>query len=510
MPQIYTNMVLTVENIILIGSLLLILSILAKKISSRLSVPALIIFLAVGMLAGSDGVLGIDFENYKVAEFIGVVALNFILFNGGLSTNWKSVQPILGQGLILSTLGVFLTAIGLGTFIWWLSPHYIDGGLTIYESLLLGSIVSSTDAAAVFSILRAKGLSLKHHLKPTLELESGSNDPMAYFLTIAFIGFVQNPDQSLWSIIPFFFQQIGLGAVCGIALAWIFKQVINKLNLGFGGIYPVFTIGVMFFTYSATNAVGGNGFLAVYLSGLFLGNQNLVNKQTILSMFDGSAWLMQIVLFITLGLLVNPSGLIPVIGFGMAVSAFLIIGARPIAVLLSLIPFKMPIQRRAYISWVGLRGAVPIVFAIYPLNAGLEHADVFFNVVFFVSLTSVLIQGSTIPVVARWLGMSLPVEDRTKSPVELLLAEGANSFLREIHIPQGNPIIGKQVMDLGFPEKGIIAMISRNDEFLTPKGTTLIEPEDMLIVLYEKDDILSDIYTLLGMDRREEEEKELM
>lgn len=503
-------MVLTVENIILIGSILLIASVLAKKISVRLSVPALIIFLGVGMLAGTDGILGIHFENYGAAQFIGVVALNFILFNGGLSTSWKSVKPIVWQGAILSTLGVFLTAISLGTFIWWLSDFYIDGGLNIFEALLLGAIVSSTDAAAVFSILRAKGLSLKHHIKPTLELESGSNDPMAYFLTIALIGFVQNPDQSLWTIIPFFFQQIGVGVICGLGFAWLAKKLINVLNLGFGGIYPVLTIGVMFFVFSGTEAIGGNGFLAVYLAGLYLGNQDLVNKRTITSMFDGLAWLMQIVLFITLGLLVNPSGLIPIAVFGLLISAFLIIAARPISVFISLIPFKMPIQKRVYVSWVGLRGAVPIVFATYPLIAGLDHALVFFNVVFFVSLTSVLLQGSTIPIVAKWLGMSLPVEDKTKSPVDILLSDGANSFLREIVVPEGNIAVGKQIMELGFPEKGIIAMISRDNVFITPKGTTKIQPDDMLIVLYERDEILDEIYDLLKLDRKFEEDKEHM
>lgn len=503
-------MILTVENIILIGSILLVASVLAKKISVRLSVPALVIFLAVGMLAGSDGILKIEFGNYKLAQFIGVVALNFILFNGGLSTSWKSVKPILWQGAILSTIGVFLTAITLGAFIWWLSDFYIEGGLSVYEALLLGAIVSSTDAAAVFSILRAKGLSLKHHIKPTLELESGSNDPMAYFLTIALIGFVQNPDQSLWTIVPFFFQQIGIGVICGLGFAWLAKKLINVLNLGFGGIYPVLTIGIMFFVFSATEAIGGNGFLAVYLSGLYLGNQNLVNKRTITSMFDGLAWLMQIVLFITLGLLVNPSGLIPVIVFGLLISAFLMFAARPISVFISLLPFKMPIQKRVYISWVGLRGAVPIVFATYPLIAGLNHAVVFFNVVFFVSLTSVLLQGSTIPIVAKWLNMSLPVEDKTKSPVDILLSDGANSFLREIVIPAGNRAVGKQIMALDFPEKGIIAMISRNNEFITPKGTTIIKPNDMLIVLYEKDEILDEVYSLLELDRHFEEEKEYM
>lgn len=459
------------------------------------------------MLAGSEGILQIEFQNYKVAQFIGIIALNFILFNGGFSTNWKSVKPILWQGVVLSTLGVFLTAIGLGTFIWWLSDYFLEGGLSIYESLLLGSIVSSTDAAAVFSILRAKGLSLKDQIKPTLELESGSNDPMAYFLTIAFIGFVQNPDQSLLTFIPLFIQQIGIGAVCGLLFAYLAKKLINVLNIGFGGVYPVLAIGIMFFVFSATDFIGGNGFLAVYLAGLYLGNQDLVNKQMITNMFDGSAWMMQIVLFITLGLLVNPSGIIPVIAYGLLISAVLIIFVRPIGVMISLLPFRMSMQRRLYISWVGLRGAVPIVFATYPLIAGIEHAELFFNVVFFVSLTSVLLQGSTIPTVARWLNLSLPMTTKSTSPVEVIQTHGAHSFAREIIIPEDNPSVGKQVSDLNFPGSGIIAMISRGDEFITPKGITVIKPDDMLIVLYEKDETLNEIYKLLGMNRKLEEHK---
>lgn len=503
-------MFLSVENIILIGSFLLIISILANKISRRISVPALVIFLGVGMLAGSEGLLGIHFENYEAAQFIGVVALNFILFNGGLSTRWKSVKPILAQGLILSTLGVLLTAVGLGLAIYWLSGYYLEGGLTLFESLLLGSIVSSTDAAAVFSILRSKGLSLKNQIKPTLELESGSNDPMAYFLTIAFIGFVQNPDQSLWSIVPFFFQQIGIGAVAGLAFSWLGQKLINKIKIEVNGLYPVLTIGIMYFVFSATDFIGGNGFLAVYLSGLYLGNQEIVKKRTILDMFDGLSWLMQIVLFLTLGLLVTPSHLLPVIGFGLLVSAILMLAVRPIGVLLCLAPFKMSMARRVYISWVGLRGAVPIVFATYPLIAGIEKSDLFFNVVFFVSLTSVLLQGSTIPVVARWLHLSLPVFAKQKSPIDVIQTEGTHTLLREITIPKENPTVGKKVMDLNFPKKGIIAMISRKGEFITPSGSTEIEPLDMLLVLYEDEVILEEVYTNLGLDRGEEEEKEFL
>lgn len=503
-------MVLTVENIILVGSILLVVSILIKKLSTRLlSVPSLIIFLGIGMLAGTEGILGIHFDNYKDAQFIGIIALNFILFNGGLSTNWKSVKPILAQGVMLSTLGVFLTAISLGVFIWWVSDYFLPGGLTIFESLLLGSIVSSTDAAAVFSILRSKSLSLKYKIKPTLELESGSNDPMAYFLTIAFIGFVQHPDQTMWSIIPFFFQQIGIGILCGMAFSWMAKNIINKINISFDGLYPVLAIGIMYFVFSATEFIGGNGFLAVYLSGLYLGNQPIAKKQTILNLFDGLTWLMQILLFIILGLLVTPSHVMAITGFGLLISAVLIIGARPIGVLLSLIPFKMPMARRLYISWVGLRGAVPIVFATYPLIAGLDHSETFFNIVFFVSLTSVLLQGGSIPIVAKWLGMSVPVKEKTKSPINLLQTEDVHTFLKEIIIPENNDTVGKQIADIKFPQKGIIAMISRNNEFVTPNGTTEIQPNDMLMVLYESSETLDEIYKQLGMDRKTEEDREV-
>ena len=266
-------MSITIENILLIGSLLLFISILAGKTSYRFGVPTLVLFLAVGILSGSEGIGGIYFNDPQLAQFIGIVALNFILFSGGLDTSWKTIKPVMWQGISLSILGVLFTAVSVGTFVWFITDF------TIYEGLLLGAIVSSTDAAAVFSILRSKNLALKSNLRPTLELESGSNDPMAYFLTIAFLGLVVNQDQSIYSIIPLFFQQILIGAALGFIFGKLSRIVINKIKLDFEGLYPVLAIALMFIVFSATDVLGGNGFLAVYLSGVYLGNHNIIHKK---------------------------------------------------------------------------------------------------------------------------------------------------------------------------------------------------------------------------------------
>lgn len=491
---------LTTENILLIGSLLLFISVLAGKTSYKFGVPTLLLFLAIGILAGTEGIGGIKFESLQLAQFIGIVALNFILFSGGLDTSWKSIKPILWQGVSLSTLGVFLTAMSLGTFVWLITDF------TIFEGLLLGAIVSSTDAAAVFSILRSKNLALKSNLRPTLELESGSNDPMAYFLTLAFLGLVINQDQSLWSVVPFFLQQIVIGAALGFLLGKAGKFVINKIQLDFEGLYPVLAIALMFLIFSLTDFVGGNGFLAVYLGGVYLGNANLIHKKTIMRFFDGLAWLMQIVLFLTLGLLVTPSEIIPIVGIGLLISAFLIIVARPVGVFLSLIFFRMKIRRRWYISWVGLRGAVPIVFATYPLIAGIDQAGTIFNIVFFVSLTSVLLQGTTLSVVAKWLHVALPAKVKPKSPVDTFLADGDKSLMREISIPPGNETVGKKIVNLGFPKGAIIAMIMRDGKFITPNGTTVLEANDILVILFESTRTIDEVYQQLHLPVYEEEE----
>ncbi|NJB86564.1 cell volume regulation protein A [Lewinella marina] len=475
---------LTIENILLIGSILLLISIVAGKTSYKFGVPTLLLFLAIGMLAGSDGIGGIFFNDPSLAQFIGIVSLNFILFSGGLDTNWATVKPILREGVALSTLGVLFTAVSLGTFVWYVTDF------TIYESMLLGSIVSSTDAAAVFSILRSKNLALKTNLRPTLELESGSNDPMAYVLTLAFLTLVVNQDQSLASVIPMFLLQMALGGVGGFAFGHLSKQIINRIKLDFEGLYPVLVIALMFITFSATDAVGGNGFLAIYICAVYLGNQDLIHKRTILKMFDGLAWLMQIVLFLTLGLLVFPSQMMPYAGIGLLVSLFLIVVARPVGVLLSLMFFRMKMRRRLYISWVGLRGAVPIVFATYPLLAGIDKATAIFNIVFFISVSSVLIQGTTLSLFAKWLKVALPEQAKKLNATDLLLADNPKAEMQEFTITPDCYAVEKEIVQLGFPKNAIIAMIKREGNYLLPNGSTKLETGDSLIVLADGPGVL--------------------
>lgn len=482
---------LTIENILLVGSLLLLVSIFAGKTSYKFGVPTLLLFLTIGMLAGSDGIGGIRFDDPKLAQFIGIVSLNFILFSGGLDTSWTAVKPILREGIVLSTLGVLLTAVSLGTFVWFVTDF------TIYESLLLGSIVSSTDAAAVFSILRSKSLALKTNLRPTLELESGSNDPMAYVLTIAFLTLVINQDQSFVSIIPLFLQQMILGGIAGITFGVTSKYIINKIKLDFEGLYPVLVIALMFITFSATNFIGGNGFLSIYICAVYLGNQDLIHKKTILKMFDGLAWLMQIVLFLTLGLLVFPSEIIPYMGIGLLISVFLIVVARPLGVFISLMFFKMKLRRRFYISWVGLRGAVPIVFATYPLLAGIDKANMIFNIVFFISVTSILIQGTTLSIVAKWLHVGLPETQKKLNATDLLLAENPKAEMKEFLITSDCFALDKKIVELRFPKNAIIAMIKREDSYIVPNGLTEIKVQDTLIVLADRPSVFEEVYKIL-------------
>ncbi|MBL7798285.1 MAG: potassium/proton antiporter [Saprospiraceae bacterium] len=476
-PEKATTVSLTLENFLLIGSILLVISIVAGKTSHRFGVPVLLFFLAIGMLAGSEGIGGIYFDDPHIANFIGIISLNFILFSGGLETSWVTIKPILRQGILLSTVGVLITAIVSGLFIWKITDF------TLYEGLLLGAIVSSTDAAAVFSILRSKNLALKSKLRPTLELESGSNDPMAYVLTIALLGLVLHPEQGVLNAIPLFIKQMALGAIAGFAFGKLSALMINKIHLDFEGLYPVLVIALMFVTFSATDAIGGNGFLAIYLCAVYLGNQELIHKKTILKMFDGLAWLMQIVLFLTLGLLVFPSQIPPVVGEGILISAFLIFVARPLSVFVALLPFKMKMRRRWYISWVGLRGAVPIVFATYPLLAGAEKANMIFNLVFFISVTSILVQGTTLSVVAKWLHVALPAKAKPRTPIDLLLTESVKSRMTELGIPDGAYSVGKKIVDLILPVSINIAVIKRSDKYISPTGATEIESGDVLLIL---------------------------
>lgn len=388
------------EQLILIGALLLFISIVISKTSHRLGIPSLVSFLLIGMLAGSEGIGGIYFDNPNITQLIGIIALVFILFSGGLSTKWTDVKPILWKGAILSTAGVLITTIAVGLFISWIT------GFSLIESFLIGSIISSTDAAAVFSIFRSGNLGLKNNIEPILELESGTNDPMAYFMTTTLIFLILNPTTSFWSTILLLVQSIGLGVILGVIFGKGMVKFINGIKLHVQGLYPVLTIALSFLTFSVTYFVGGNGFLSVYIAALILGNSHFINKKVQIQFYDGMAWLMQIIMFLTLGLLVFPSQIVPVIGIGILVSIFLILVARPLAVFLCLSPFKVALKDKVFISWVGIRGAVPIIFATYPIVAGISSANMIFNIVFFITLTSALIQGSTIHILAKHLGLT--------------------------------------------------------------------------------------------------------
>lgn len=470
---------ITLDNIILIGSILLFISILAGKTSLKTGVPTLIFFVIVGMLAGSEGIGGISFNNPKVAKFVGIIALNFILFAGGIDTDWKMIRPVLWKGVLLSTLGVFLTAFLVGFFV------YLVTDFTLLEGMLLGSIVSSTDAAAVFSILRSKGMGLKGSLRQTLELESGSNDPMAYFLTITFTMLIINQDKSFIDVIPLFLVQFAVGALVGLAMGKAGQFIINRIRLDYDGLYPILVIALMLFTFSFTEYIKGNGFLAVYLAALYLGNRDLIHKKSIIRAFDGFAWLMQIVLFLTLGLQVFPSEIVAIAGIGLMISLFLILAARPISIFATLAFFRVKMREKLFISWVGLRGAVPIVFATIPLLAGISKSGMIFNIVFFISMTSVLIQGTTLPRIARLLHVALPESIRRRSPLDIALTEDFKSEFLEIDISATSSASGKKVMDLGFPKKSLIVMIKRGGKYLTPNGSTVIEPGDKLLILAE-------------------------
>jgi cell volume regulation protein A len=391
------------QSALLVVSLLLLLSVLAWKIAGKLGIPALLLFLGLGMLAGSDGPGGIYFDNAQLAQAVGIVALVLILFAGGLETRWSVVRPALGGALLLSTLGVLLSALVVALFSAWLlhaSP---------LEGLLLGALISATDAAAVFSVLAARNLHLSGQLLPLLELESGTNDPMAVFLTLGLIRLLSEPETPLLSILLLFVQQMGIGLVLGLVIGGLAIWLIRRLHLDVEGLYQVLTIALALFTYAATALLSGSGFLAVYLVGLLLGNSRVEGIERIGRFHDSLAWLMQIAMFLILGLLVFPSRLPAVALAGVLITLVSVLVARPLAVLLALLPLRrMPLREKLFVAWVGLRGAVPIVLATFPLLAGLPRAELLFDLVFFVVLASVLLQGTTVPLVGGRLGVARP------------------------------------------------------------------------------------------------------
>jgi cell volume regulation protein A len=446
------------------------------------------------MLAGSDGPGGIYFNDPETAQLLGVIALTFILFSGGLDTKWESIKPIIRNGLALSTLGVVVTAALVGFF----SSYVL--GFSLYEGLLLGAIVSSTDAAAVFSILRSKNFGLKGRIRPLLELESGSNDPMAYFLTISMIYLIQHPDEELWTLIPKFFVDMLLGVACGYVLGKVMVWILNKIQLNVDGLYPVLVLSLVFFTFSFTERIGGNGFLAVYIAALILGNSNFIHKKSLMRFYDGQAWLMQIVMFLTLGLLVYPTQIVPIMGEGIMISAFLILIARPVGVFIALAFARdMNFRKKLFISWVGLRGATPIVFATYPLLANVEYAHTIFHLVFFISVSSVLLQGTTLPYVATWLHVSVPWRIKRSFPLDIEFKEDLKSELVEMDIPENSPAAGKAVVDLNLPKSAFIVLIHRTGKYFTAGGDTVLETGDHLLLMADSKDTVHRIYQSFGL-----------
>ncbi|MBT1702910.1 potassium/proton antiporter, partial [Chryseosolibacter indicus] len=409
----------------------------------------------------------------------------FILFSGGLDTKWESVRPVVKSAFSLSTLGVLITAVIVGLF----ATFFLK--FSVIEGLLLGAIVSSTDAAAVFSILRSHNIGLKGIIRPLLELESGSNDPMAYFLTISFTYLVKHPEASIAVFIPKFFIGMALGGLCGFLFGKAMIWITNKIRLDIEGLYPVLILSMVFFTYSFTNYIQGNGFLAVYISALILGNANFIHKKSLMKFYDGQAWLMQIIMFITLGLLVFPSQMIPQIDKGIFLSFVLIFIARPIAVFISLARSDISWRKKLFVSWVGLRGAVPIVFATYPLIAGVHNASMIFNIVFFISVSSVLLQGTTLPLVAKLLKLTVPEKLKRKFPLDIEVKDDLKTELVELDITSNSNAVGKAVVDLDLPRSALIVLIHRNGKYLTVKGDTTIEANDHLLIMADSKDAIA-------------------
>lgn len=467
----------SIELLMLTGSALLLVAILFSKLSSRLGIPALVLFLLVGMLAGSEGPGGIFFNNPQLVQSLGVIALSYILFAGGLDTDWRSVKPVVREGLVLSTCGVAITALLVG----WFVHTVLD--FSWLEGLLLGAIVSSTDAAAVFSVLRSRNVSLRGDLKPLLEFESGSNDPMAVFLTVGMILLLTDPAAGLLTLLPLLVWQMTIGAGLGYLLGKGAVLLINRLRLDYEGLYLVLTLTLVALIYGFTSLIKANGFLAVYVAGITMGNSAFVQKKSLLRFHDGLAWLMQIVMFLVLGLQVYPSHLLPVISVGLVVAAFLMLVARPVSVCASLFFSRLTLPEKGLISWVGLRGAVPIVLATFPLLAGVDKAEMIFNLVFFIVLTSALLQGSTIPLAARWLKLEAP-----PGAPSALMADGEGNpvgpcALNSILLSSDSKAAGKQLIDLHLPRGVLVAYIQRDGEFIVPGGGTVLNSGDRVHLL---------------------------
>lgn len=465
-----------IELFLLGTAVLLFLCVFASKASGKLGIPTLVVFLGVGILAGSEGLGGIYFDNAYYAQSLGIVALAYILFSGGLDTNWKEVRPIMRSGISLATLGVLVTCILVGLF------NYYVLNFSLLEGMLIGAIISSTDAGAVFTVLRSRSIHLKGNLKPLLEFESGSNDPMAVFLTTTVLSLMQNTESSPLSFIGVLVSQMIIGFCVGYAGGRVSTIIFNKVKLEFDGLYTVLSLAIVLLVYSLTQAFKGNGFLAVYVAGVVLGNSKFVHKKSMTLFHDGISWLMQSSLFLTLGLLLFPSKVLDVTGTGIVLALFLMMVARPVSVFIALAFTKVNFREKMLISWVGLRGSVPVVMATYPLVAGIGQADLIFNLVFFVALSSLVFQGSFIPYVAKLL--KVEAIEKPSVPIQEVLTEvNPKAKMFRVNVPEVSESVGKSIIELKIPEELLIVLIERNDKTIIPRGATLIQGNDKLHVL---------------------------
>ena len=450
-------MIFTAENILLIGSILLFVSIVVGKTGYRFGVPALLLFLLVGMLFGSDG-LGLQFHNAKIAQFIGMVALSVILFSGGMDTKFKEIRPILSPGIVLSTVGVFLTALFTGLFIWYLS------GMS-WTNIHFPLITS---------------------LRPMLELESGSNDPMAYMLTIVLIQFIQSDGMGTGNIIGSFIIQFLVGAAAGYILGKLAILILNKINIDNQSLYPILLLSFVFFTFAITDLLRGNGYLAVYIAGMMVGNHKITFRKEIATFMDGLTWLFQIIMFLMLGLLVNPHEMIEVAVVALLIGVFMIVIGRPLSVFLCLLPFrKITLKSRLFVSWVGLRGAVPIIFATYPVVANVEGSNMIFNIVFFITIVSLIVQGTSVSFVARLLHLSTPLE-KTGNDFGVELPEEIDTDLSDMTITMEMLNEADTLKDMNLPKGTLVMIVKRGDEFLIPNGTLKLHVGDKLLLISEK------------------------
>ena len=486
------------ENVVLVGALLLFVAVMAGKVAYRFGAPALLLFLGVGMLFGLNF---ISYRSVEMTQFVGMIALCIILFTGGMDTKFSEIKPIIGPGVVLATVGVVMTAFVLAGFVWLVAP-WLGIEIPFALALLLASTMSSTDSASVFSILRSKKQGLKQNLRPLLELESGSNDPMAYMMTILLISVVSNTSSGvgLGMSVVFFVVQMVVGALSGYRMGRLAVWTINRIKLANHSLYSVLLLAFIFFSFAFTDLIKGNGYLAVYLSGLVIGNHKLEQKRPLTVFFDGFTWLMQIVMFLTLGLFVNSNELLEprVLILGGLVGAFMILVARPLTVFTCLLPFrKFTTKARLYVSWVGLRGAVPILFAIYPLMAHVENAGLLFNVVFLGTIISLLVQGTTVSGMANLLGLAY--EER-ESAFSVDMHQDMKSALTEVEVNETMLESGHTLKDITLPENTLVMMVCRDGEYFVPQGKTELKLGDKLLVISDRSEELATTYKDMGID----------